>query len=580
MRWLLPGIIAIPFLLSWIMVGANRIKAFDVPFGLAILAVASTFVLGIVLCLASAWLARWEAALRQSNRSLTESEHIARGIIDTALDAFVQVDESGRVTDWNPQAEAVFGWSRTEALGRPLVDLIVPPSLRESYNAERVRFLQTGESDILGKRFELDALRKDGRTIKVELTATALERGSGYVFNGFIRDLTEKLAIEARLHQSEKMDAIGNLTGGIAHDFNNLLAVIVGNLDELQLLAKDNPKVAELTDMALSAALRGADLTQRLLVFARRQPLTPRPIELNALLGELAKMLSRTLGEAVQIELDLAADTWSIIADPAQLEAAILNLTANARDAMPDGGKITIATSNCSSDKAAAKQISDLAPGDYAVVEVRDNGTGMSPEVCSRIFEPFYTTKERGKGTGLGLAMVFGFVKQSNGHIGVYSEPDVGTVFRLYFPCATAEAKEVVPEIAAPPRLGRGETVLVVEDNADLRKLAVRQVKSLGYHVLEAENAQIALALFERETVDLLFTDVVMPGGCDGVELARQILARAPETRVVLTSGFASGGTHERFGALERSAQLLRKPYRKEQLSEALRSALDSQPRG
>ncbi|MDE2495367.1 MAG: PAS domain S-box protein [Alphaproteobacteria bacterium] len=577
-RMLLPAIIVTPFLLSWSMVVADRLETFDTAFGFAVVAVVATFVLGTILCLAAAWLSRSDAALRLSNQSLVESEHLAREIVDTALDAFVQMDETGFVTDWNPQAEAIFGWSRAEAIGSPLMDLIIPLSAREAHAAGFRRFLQTGNSRILGRRLELDALQKDGTTIRVELTITALARRGGYVFNGFVRDLTEKLATEAKLRQSQKMEAIGNLTGGIAHDFNNLLAVIVGNLDELQLLSKGDTEATPLVDMALSAALRGADLTQRLLAFARRQPLQSKRIDPGKLLREHAKFLSRTLGEAIRIELDLPGNTWPIVADPAQLEAAILNLATNARDAMPKGGRIRIATSNCHGDDICALRVADLPPGDYVVVEVSDDGVGMTPEIRGRVFEPFFTTKERGKGTGLGLSMVFGFVKQSNGHISVSSEPGAGTTFRLYFPRARVADEEAVAVNLRPVGLGRGETILVVEDNADLRRLVVRQIESLGYRVTQAENAPAALAVARGGAIDLLFSDIVMSGGGNGIELARQVLAQSPQTRVVLTTGFVDGAVWERFGTLARSVRILKKPYRKGQLAEVLRAALDDQP--
>jgi CheY-like chemotaxis protein len=369
------------------------------------------------------------------------------------------------------------------------------------------------------------------------------------------------------------MEAIGQLTGGLAHDFNNLLGIIIGNLDLLRDLHRGDSDADEFASEALQAALRGADLTRRLLAFARRQPLQPQSIDVNELVAGTTKLLRRTLGEAIEITLELGDDLWSIIADPAQLEASLANLATNARDAMPRGGRLMIATSNRHLDADYAAEHPEVTAGDYVLIEMSDTGTGMPPDVMRRIFEPFYTTKERDKGTGLGLSMVFGFLKQSGGHINVYSEEGVGTTFRLYLPRAAAAApgRERAPSALAR---GGGEVVLAVEDNASLRRVVVRQLKELGYSVLEAETAISALALLEREKVDLLFTDIVMPGDCDGFELARTALTRWPGIKVVLTSGFPEAKLNGRLGGTP-DARLLSKPYRKEDLARVLREVLD-----
>ena len=277
-------------------------------------------------------------------------------------------------------------------------------------------------------------MRKDGREVKVELAITALRRGSLYVFNGFVRDLTQQIVIEGQLRQSQKMEAIGNLTGGMAHDFNNLLGIIVGNLDLARERGGSDAELQEMVGEALDAALRGADLTRRLLAFARRQPLRPVRIDINELVSDTVRLLRRLLGEDIEISLELAEKIWPVTIDPAQLEASLANLATNARDAMPKGGRLIITTANRHLDADYVAVHADAAEGDFVMIEVSDTGTGMSEEIISHIFEPFFTTKEAGKGTGLGLSMVFGFLRQSGGHVNVYSEPGAGTTFRLYLP--------------------------------------------------------------------------------------------------------------------------------------------------
>ena len=382
-------------------------------------------------------------------------------------------------------------------------------------------------------------------------------------------------ASEEQLRQSQKMEAIGQLTGGLAHDFNNLLLVIIGNLGLLREEAKDNRDVMELAGEALEAAQHGGELTRSLLAFARRQPLQPRRIELNALVREMTVLLRRTLGEQIEIALELKPDAWPVVADPVQLQSALANLATNARDAMPKGGRLTIATDNRRLDEDYASQHLEVAPGEYAMLQVSDTGIGMSPDVLAKVFEPFFTTKGRGEGTGLGLSMVFGFVKQSGGHINVYSEVGVGTTFRLYLPrdCGDAEPN-VDTGVTDTPR-GRGERVLVVEDNPALRRLVVRQLGQLGYRVDGVENAAAALRQLEEiGDVDLVFTDVVMAGKVDGHDLARVVLARWPAIRVVMTSGFPDPEASGR-GLPAPNVHLLSKPYLKEELARVLREVLD-----
>jgi nitrogen-specific signal transduction histidine kinase/CheY-like chemotaxis protein len=384
-------------------------------------------------------------------------------------------------------------------------------------------------------------------------------------------DITQERQVEAALRQATKMEAIGNLAGGMAHDFNNLLGVIIGDLDGVAARLADQPELTALVQDATEAALRGADLTRNMLAFARRQSLQPTELAVNSVIGDITRMLARILRENVTITLDLAPAVWPVVADRGMLESCIVNLASNARDAMPRGGTLRIATANRSIDADAAAAQQTVRPGEYVMIEVADTGAGMSPEVLSRVFEPFFTTKAPAQHSGLGLSMVFGFISQSGGHITVDSEPGSGSTLRLFLPRA-ATAAPVVPSAPAAAQAldGNGETVLVVEDNAALRRVAVRQLTRLGYAVIEADSAEAALAQLATTRVSLLFTDVVMPGGMNGFELAQRARAAQPDIKVLLTSGFPEQPADP--AAI--GARLLNKPYRAEDLARAVHATL------
>ena len=387
-------------------------------------------------------------------------------------------------------------------------------------------------------------------------------------------------ATEDQLRQAQKVEALGQLTGGIAHDFNNLLGVIVGNIDMLLDTLKTDPDRAELAEDALNAALRGAELTKRLLAVARQQPLTERVIDLNERLPELVAMLQRTLGAEIHISTSLAGDLWAARADPSQVADAVLNLAINARDAMPDGGALTIETANVTVDEVFLTAPSELAPGDYVMLSVTDTGMGMPADVIARAAEPFFTTKPPGKGTGLGLSMIYGFAKQSKGHLSIYSEVGLGTTIRLYLPKAQSEEAgdadpAVVPKVKELARARGGESILVVEDNADLRRASVRRLTALGYKCQEAQSGPAALAMLDQgERFDLLFTDISLPDGILGPELAKLAEERQPGLKVLFTTGYAkvqkSSGEEQ-----PHATYVLRKPYRNQELAESVRAALD-----
>ncbi len=326
----------------------------------------------------------------------------------------------------------------------------------------------------------------------------------------------------------------------------------------------------QLADEALSAALRGAELTRRLLAFARRQPLQPKIVDVNDLVDGVEKLLSRTLGTNIELSNSPGKDVWPVTVDPVQLEACLVNLATNARDAMPRGGKLQIVTDNRRLDEDYVGMHPGLAAGDYTLIEVTDSGTGIPKDVLDRIFEPFFTTKKEGHGTGLGLSMVFGFMKQSNGHINVYSEEGVGTTFRLYLPRAMEASEAVAASQPTSYALGAAETILAVEDNPGLRNLVVRQLKQLGYNCIEAEDGPSAIKMLETHDIDLLFTDVIMPGGMSGYELGRTVRTRWPSIKVLLTSGFPEEKINGN-GKPPWNMRLLLKPYRKEDLALTLR---------
>jgi PAS domain S-box-containing protein len=510
---------------------------------------------------------------RLAQETLRESEQLARGIVDTALDAFVQIDEDGTIADWNSQAERIFGWSRGEALGENLGELIIPEIHRAAHKAGLKHFLLTGEGSILGRRVQIEARRRDGSEIKVELSITALRRRDGVMFNGFIRDLTDKIAAEERIRQAEKMEAVGQLTGGIAHDFNNILTVITGTIEILADAVVKEPELAAIAKMIDEAASRGADLTQHLLAFARKQPLQPRETDLNTLIIETVKLLRPTLGEQIEIESVFEDEACLATVDANQLATALLNLAINARDAMPDGGKLTLETRSAVLDENYASVHSEVRPGRYALIAVSDTGTGIPAGILDKVFDPFFTSKAPGKGTGLGLSMVYGFVKQSAGHIKIYSEEGHGTTIKIYLPPGTGAP--LAPEAAATPAIPRGhETILVVEDDKLVRDSVLTQLRSLGYVTLEAANGAEALAVIEAgHPFDLLFTDVIMPGAMNGRQLANKVRKSRPGLKVLFTSGYTENAIIHH-GRLDTGVLLLAKPYRKSDLAGMIRTAL------
>jgi PAS domain S-box-containing protein len=524
----------------------------------------------------AAQVARDITARKKAQEALLESEQMARDVIANAFEAFIQTDEAGHILEWNPQAEAIFGWSRQEALGRHPTSLLLSETLKPQFRTMSERLMRNEQNAAAGARFETEAMRKDGRTVKIEVSLKALRRRSGYVFNAFIRDLTQKIAAEEQLRQAQKMEAVGQLTGGIAHDFNNMLTIITGTIEILAEGVADKPHLVTIANLISDAADRGAELTSHLLAFARKQPLQPRETDINRLIVDSAKLMRPTLGDHIEIVSMLADSAGAALVDPGQLSSVLLNLAINARDAMPSGGKLTLETKNVTLDENYAEANGDVQAGNYVMIAVSDTGAGIPEAIRDRVFDPFFSTKEVGKGTGLGLSMVYGFVKQSGGHIKVYSEVGFGTTFKLYLPQADAPPEQTAVEPLIPEMEGGGETILVVEDDPLVRAYVNTQLQSLGYKTLSAANGVEALAIVDSGAAfDLLFTDVIMPGRLNGRQLAAEMEQRHASLKVLFTSGYTENAIIHH-GRLDSGVLLLAKPYRKLDLARLLRVALTS----
>ncbi len=500
-----------------------------------------------------------------------EREAHLRSILDTVPSAMVVIDSRGTIRSFSATAEQLFGYEAGEALGRN-VSMLMPEPDRSAHDGYIARYIATGERRVIGKVRVVTGQRKDGSTFPVELNVGEARANGEIIFTGFIRDLSEAQQIEQELRQTQKMEAIGKLTGGVAHDFNNLLTVIKGNLEILETKLPGDEYKDLIADVQEAADL-AAELTASLLAFGRRMPLNPKLVDVGPLVSGTSDLLRRTLGETITIRTIVESSHQAVI-DPAQLQNALLNLGINARDAMPNGGRMTIEVSDVELDVDYAEAHPEVSPGSYILISVTDTGMGMTPEVRDRAFEPFFTTKPTGSGTGLGLSSVYGFVKQSGGHIALYSEPGRGTTVRIYLPFAEAEAafRPVTP--SSPLPRSKGETILVVEDDARVRRITAERLKGLGYEVFEAGNGPGALEVLARNpNVGLLFTDMVMPGGMSGAKLAMEAHRTRPDLRVLFTSGYAEPDILKQADA--ESHNWIRKPYTAADLARKLRSILD-----
>ena len=542
---------------------------------------------GIVLALlALMWGARMlNRAWLQTYRMEAEQRTVALRL-HTSLDSLSQgvavFSAERRLTDWNPCFEQLL------ALPKALLRIGTPysifvehtaaeapkPEAQANNDALPAGFLES-ETQIRhglsrpGEPVVYERSRSDGR--RLEVRRTTMPDG-GFVLT--ITDMTKRAEAEAVLREAQKMQAIGQLTGGIAHDFNNLLTVILGNLEITRAKLAGDAALHGRIERATWAAQRGATLTAQLLAFARKQPLAPTPIDIALTIPDLIPLLRRTLGEHIDVRYVETAGLWPAMADAAQLESAVLNLALNARDAMPGGGRLTIELANKVLDENYARQHAEVTAGDYAMLAVSDTGHGMSREVASRVFEPFFTTKPDGQGTGLGLAMVFGFVKQSDGHVKIYSEPGEGTTVRIYLPrAAFAPARQPA---SAPVDLPSGSaTILVVEDEPSVREISVAILADLGYRVLEAGDGEEGLRVFgaHASEIDLLLTDVVLPGKMRGRALAEQMSAIRPAIKVIYMSGYTENSIVHH-GRLDEGVHLIAKPFKREQLARKIADVL------
>jgi PAS domain S-box-containing protein len=506
---------------------------------------------------------------KKTQQALNQEIEERRRIFETSQDLILVTDTAGRFVQVSPSSMTVLGYRPDEMIGHIAVDFIHPDDLDST--REEMRAARHGRQM---RNFETRYLHKDGQAVTLTWMGTWSEPVRRHFFVG--RDLTEKRAAEAQFRQAQKMEAVGQLTGGIAHDFNNILTVITGTIGILADAVTGDPQLVAIAKMIDEAAERGANLTKHLLAFARRQPLQPREIDINTLILETVKLLRPTLGEHIQIDPLLAEYAATALVDPSQLTTAILNLALNARDAMPMGGKLALETNNVYLDEGYAEMHSEVTVGNYVMVAVSDTGSGIPAANLDKVFDPFFTTKEVGKGTGLGLSMVFGFVKQSNGHIKIYSEEGHGTSVKLYLPRATGLHVTAVESLAPSSIEGGNEVVLVVEDDALVRRYVITQIESLGYTTLEASNAAEAMTIINTAAaIDLLFTDVIMPGSMNGRQLVDEALKQRPVLKTLFTSGYTENAIVHH-GRLDSGVLLLAKPYRKSDLARMLRQALGS----
>ena len=496
-----------------------------------------------------------------AQRAMRESMTRLTAVVETAVDGVILFDAQDRILLFNPACERLFSYLADEVVNRN-VRMLMPA--------------QDGDTRHFATGGEAIGLRKDGSTFPMDLSVGRATQDGELIFVGIIHDLTARKLTEQQLQQAQKMETVGQLSGGIAHDFNNLLTVIIGNAEHLSEQLKARADLRPFADDICQSGERGAELTQRLLAFSRRQLLRPQTIDCRQLLESMFKLFRRTLRENIEISISFGAGTIQAFADRAQLESAVLNLALNAQDAMPAGGHLTLSTELAAIDDGYRALHPEVASGSYALISVTDDGEGMTPDVIERAFEPFFTTKEVGKGSGLGLSMVYGFAKQSDGHVSIYSDRGLGTTVRIYLPRAEAgQSPTDLPE--AEETAPRGyETILIAEDDPFVRSSTIRRVEALGYRVVAAVNGKDALQRLRADPgIDMLFTDIVMPGGMSGWELADQARRIRPGLPVLFTSGYALETLVDQ-GRTHAQSVVLTKPYRKVELARRLREAFSA----
>jgi PAS domain S-box-containing protein len=516
-----------------------------------------------------------------AHEGLRRSESVLKNTFQSMAEAVLVIDPRGEIMLSNPAAEKMLRFKpgmnveNLRALSTVFQADGTTPVTQEEMPANRaLRGEQFAEQEIVVRPL------RGGNQVHLVISGRPLREKGGAISGAALvyHDISASRDTERKLREAQKLEAIGKLTGGVAHDINNMLTVITGTTEALVGRLKGQPDLLAVARLIDDAAERCGELIRHLLAFARKQPLQPHNVEINKQVGDIAKLLRPTLGEQIEIATVLGKDVGAAHIDPSQLANAVINMAINARDAMPNGGKLLLETSNVTLDEAYAAANPDVVPGPYVLLAISDTGTGMSEEVRERVFEPFFTTKDVGKGSGLGLSMVYGFVKQSGGHIRVYSEEGHGTTIRLYLPPAHGSSEAVAT--AKPALVGGSETILVVEDDALVRGFVIAQLQSLGYRTIPAANGRAAMEIVERgDAFDLLFTDVILPGGMSGRELAEAVATKRPGLKVLYTSGYTDNAVVHH-GRLDEGVLLLTKPYRKPQLAEMVRQALGGAAQG
>ncbi len=486
-----------------------------------------------------------------------------RRMIESSQDVIATIDRYGNFVEVSARCREVWGYEPEELVGTPYMDLVHEDDRDPTYGVVDRLVAQQLTPDLQNRH-----VHRNGRVVHMHWSSVWSPEDRLFYVVG--RDISYRVEIEEQLRQSQRLEAVGQLTGGVAHDFNNLLTVILGSAEIMMEELPEDHRLRMVAEMTRTAAERGADLTRGLLAFARRQALEPKVTDINRLVGNMDGLFRRTLNEDIDIEMVRGGGLWTALIDPAQLESVLLNLAINARDAMPEGGRLTIETANVHLDDSYAKSHEEVAPGQYVMIAVADTGLGMPPDVIDRAFEPFFTTKEVGKGSGLGLSMVYGFTKQSGGHVKIYSEVGYGTVVKLYLPRA-GEVADIVVE-AGDGEMDRGaESILLVEDDELVREHVESQLLSLGYRVRSVGDGQEALIVLKQNAdIDLLFTDVVMPGGINGRQLADEARKLRPGLPVLFTSGYTENAIVHH-GRLDRGVHLINKPYRRQELAAKIR---------
>ena len=511
---------------------------------------------------------------KQIEEALREREQMLRGIFDTAAIGISVNDQEGRYIQFNPAYEKMLGFTAEELSTKTFSDVTHP----DDHDLEAPHIADLLADRVASYQFDKRYIHKNGSTIWVSVHVANLKDAAGSVIGSLatVEDITERKLTEEKYLHAQKMEAVGQLTGGVAHDFNNLLTVILGNLELIHDRVSDDEATLAMIERGVKASERGAALTHRLLAFSRKQTLMPTNIDASTLVADMTDMLRRTLGETIEITTGGQEELWLCNADQPQLENALLNLSINARDAMADGGRLTIETANISLDDEGAAAQADVELGDYVLLSVSDTGSGIAEETLKHVVEPFFTTKEVGAGSGLGLSMVYGFAKQSGGAVTIHSQLEEGTTVKLYLPRAIelrdeTHATEGISDI---PK-AQGENVLVVEDDADVRQLAVGLLSDLGYEISEAGSAEAALDVLKKNSAfDLLLSDVVLPGAMNGPDLGAEVRRRYSITNIVYMTGYAKDAFNGH-AELDDRSHVIQKPFKKEDLAVMIRSVLD-----